>query len=141
MIIGPRSALFVPFPNLGMILIDEEHETSYKSETSPKYHARETAEELARLSGAMVVLGSATPSLEAYSRAKSGQYQLFTLKERLTGGTLPAVEVADLREELRQGCLLYTSYWEALHKAPSPSRPRSRPQKPLPHGLPYTAPS
>ena len=77
-IIGPRSALFVPFPNLGMILIDEEHETSYKSETSPKYHARETAEELARLSGAMVVLGSATPSLEAYSRAKSGQYQLFT---------------------------------------------------------------
>lgn len=102
-IIGPRSALFVPFPNLGMILIDEEHETSYKSETSPKYHARETAEELARLSGAMAVLGSATPSLEAYSRAKSGQYQLFTLKERLTGGTLPAVEVADLREELRQG--------------------------------------
>ena len=78
--IGPRSALFVPFPNLGMILIDEEHETSYKSETSPKYHARETAEELARLSGAMVVLGSATPSLEAYSRAESGQYRLFTFK-------------------------------------------------------------
>lgn len=101
--IGPRSALFVPFPNLGMILIDEEHETSYKSETSPKYHARETAEELARLSGAMVVLGSATPSLEAYSRAESGQYRLFTLKERLTGGTLPEVEIADLREELRQG--------------------------------------
>ena len=102
-IIGPRSALFVPFPNLGMILIDEEHETSYKSETSPKYHARETAEELARLSEAVVVLGSATPSLEAYSRAQSGQYRLFTLKERLTGGTLPEVEIADLREELRQG--------------------------------------
>lgn len=102
-IIGPRSALFVPFPDLGMILIDEEHETSYKSETSPKYHARETAEELARLSGAMVVLGSATPSLEAYSRAKSGEYQLFALKERLTGGALAEVEIADLREELRQG--------------------------------------
>ncbi len=104
-IIGPRSALFTPFPNTGMIIIDEEHETTYKSETSPKYHARETAIELARLlpDGAAVVLGSATPSLEAYYRATTGEYHLFELKRRLTGGTLPQVEMADLREELKSG--------------------------------------
>jgi len=102
-IIGPRSALFTPFPNLGLIVIDEEHENTYKSESSPKYHARETAEEIARVSGASVVLGSATPSLEAYYRAKQGIYKIFTLKERLTGGCLPTVHVADLREELKNG--------------------------------------
>lgn len=102
-IIGPRSALFTPFPNIGLIVIDEEHEGSYKSENSPKYHARETAEEVARLHGASLVLGSATPSLEAYYRAMRGKYRLFTLKERLTGGSLPAVSVVDMREELRQG--------------------------------------
>ncbi len=104
-IIGPRSALFTPFPNTGIIIIDEEHEATYKSETMPKYHARETAIELSRLvpGGASVVLGSATPSLESYYRAKEGQYKLFELKRRLTGGTLPKVEIADLREELRSG--------------------------------------
>ena len=104
-IIGPRSALFTPFPNLGLIIIDEEHEGSYKSETMPKYHARETAIELAKLvpGGASVVLGSATPSLEAYYRAQNGTYKLFELDRRLTGGTLPEVEIADLREELRSG--------------------------------------
>lgn len=102
-IIGPRSALFTPFPRLGIIVIDEEHENSYKSESSPKYHARETAEEIARLHGASVVLGSATPSLEAYYRAERGEYKLFTLKERLTGGHLPAVYTIDLRRELREG--------------------------------------
>lgn len=102
-IIGPRSALFTPFPSLGLIVIDEEHENTYKSESSPKYHARETAEEIARRSGASVVLGSATPSMEAYYRAKQGEYRLFTLKERLTGGELPQVYVADLREELKNG--------------------------------------
>ncbi len=102
-IIGPRSALFVPFPSLGLIVIDEEHETSYKSETMPKYHARETAVELARLNGAAVVMGSATPSLEAYSRAKSGAYRLFTLKERMNGGCLPRIYVEDLRKELKEG--------------------------------------
>ena len=104
-IIGPRSALFTPFPNTGIIIIDEEHESTYKSENSPRYHARETAIELARLlpDGAAVVLGSATPSLEAYYRAQNGEYHLFELKRRLTGGTLPAVEMADLREELRNG--------------------------------------
>ena len=104
-IIGPRSALFTPFPNLGLIIIDEEHETSYKSETMPKYHAREVAIELAGIvpGGASVVLGSATPSLEAYYRAQSGTYRLFELNRRLTGGTLPEVEIADLRQELREG--------------------------------------
>lgn len=102
-IIGPRSALFTPFPNLGLIVIDEEHENTYKSESAPKYHARETAEEVARMHGASVVLGSATPSLEAYYRAKEGKYRLFTLKERLTGGCLPKVYISDLREELKQG--------------------------------------
>lgn len=102
-IIGPRSALFTPFPEIGLIVIDEEHESSYKSETTPKYHARETALEVARLHGASVVLGSATPSLESYYRAVNGQYKLFTLKERLTGGTLPKVYITDLREELKAG--------------------------------------
>ena len=104
-IIGPRSALFTPFPNTGIIIIDEEHEATYKSETMPKYHAREVAIELSRLlpDGAAVVLGSATPSLEAYYKAQTGQYKLFELNKRLTGGTLPDVEIADLREELRQG--------------------------------------
>lgn len=102
-IIGPRSALFTPFPNIGLIIMDEEHEGSYKSETSPKYHARETAEEVARIHGASVVLGSATPSLEAYYRASEGEYKLFQLKERLTGGCLPQVYTVDLREELKKG--------------------------------------
>lgn len=102
-IIGPRSALFTPFPNLGLIVMDEEHEGSYKSEATPKYHARETAIELARLHGASVVLGSATPSMEAYYRASEGEYKLFTLTERLTGGTLPAVYTIDLRQELKEG--------------------------------------
>ncbi len=102
-IIGPRSALFTPFANLGLIVIDEEHENTYKSENVPKYHAREVAGELARLHNASIILGSATPSMEAYHRAKNGEYQLFTLKERLTGGVLPKVYTVDLREELRCG--------------------------------------
>ena len=74
--VGPRSALFTPFGNLGLIIIDEEHENSYKSETSPRYHARETAIKRAQMDGAKVILGSATPSMEAYSRACSGEYAL-----------------------------------------------------------------
>ena len=102
-IIGPRSALFTPFPQLGVIIIDEEHENSYKSESMPKYHARETAMQIASCKGASVVLGSATPSLEAYYRAKKGEYKLYELKERLTGGQLPQVYTVDLREELKEG--------------------------------------
>ena len=102
-IIGPRSALFTPFENVGLILIDEEHENTYKSESMPKYHAREVAEELARLHDASVVLGSATPSMESYHKAMVGEYGLFTLKERLTGGCLPTVYIEDLREEMKKG--------------------------------------
>ncbi len=102
-IIGPRSALFIPFPNPGIIIIDEEHETSYKSEKVPKYHAREVAEYIAARSHAQLVLGSATPSLEAYYRAEQGQYLLCSLKERFGGAQLPQVHIVDLREELKKG--------------------------------------
>lgn len=102
-IIGPRSALFTPFPNLGLIVMDEEHEASYKSESAPKYHARETAIYLAESVGASVVLGSATPSIEAFYRAKKGEYKLFSMTRRLTGGELPRVYTVDLREELKSG--------------------------------------
>ncbi len=102
-IIGPRSALFVPFPDLGLIIMDEEHENSYKSETMPRYHARETARHLAQMKQASLVLGSATPSLEAYYRAKQGDYELFTLNRRLTGGKLAETAVVDLRQELKSG--------------------------------------
>ena len=101
--IGPRSALFVPFPNLGMIVIDEEHEGSYISENAPRYHARETAEYLASLKKASLVLGSATPSLEAYYKAKKGEYRLLTMKNRKNGGELANVRIVDLRQELRKG--------------------------------------
>ncbi|MCD8380928.1 MAG: primosomal protein N' [Lachnospiraceae bacterium] len=102
-IIGPRSALFTPFEKIGLIVIDEEHESSYKSDLSPRYHAREVAAELARLHGADLVLGSATPSMEAYYAAQQGEYRLFELKERLTGGSLPTTQIVDLRAELREG--------------------------------------
>ena len=101
--IGPRSALFTPFPDLGVIVVDEEHENSYKSETSPRYHARETAVEIASLCGASVVLGSATPSMEAYYRAVQGEYKLYEMKERPGNSVLPSVYTIDLREELKQG--------------------------------------
>ena len=81
--IGPRTALFTPFQNLGLIVMDEEHEGSYKSDTMPRFHARETAEEIVRNCQGALVLGSATPSLEAYYRAGEGSYRLFTLKNRL----------------------------------------------------------
>ena len=101
--IGPRSALFTPFPNLGMIIIDEEHEPSYESESVPRYHARTTALKRGELEGAKVVLGSATPSMEAYYGAMEGRYRLFRLLNRPGGGRLPGVEIVDLKEELRQG--------------------------------------
>ncbi len=101
--IGPRSALFTPFPDLGLIIVDEEHETSYKSEITPRYHARETAVEYARLSDASVVLGSATPSLESFSRAQSGEYTLLSLPSRATNRPLPECVVVDLRKELAEG--------------------------------------
>ncbi len=101
--IGPRSALFTPFSQLGLIIIDEEHENSYKSETIPRYHARETAIERARSYGASVVLGSATPSVESYYHAKAGEYELLEMRQRVKEKALPTCEIVDLREELRMG--------------------------------------
>lgn len=102
--IGPRSALFAPFPNLGLIIIDEEHEGSYKSEGIPKYHARETAIKRAELEGASVILGSATPSVESYYKAQQGIYHLWKLEKRANKtGQMADVHIEDLREELRAG--------------------------------------
>ncbi len=101
--VGPRSALFTPFPNLGLIVIDEEHENTYKSEITPRYHARETAEKRAQMEHAYLVLGSATPSLEAYSRAEEGKYARFRLRQRYGGRPLPGVTIIDLRKELKEG--------------------------------------
>ncbi len=112
--IGPRSALFTPFPNLGLIVIDEEHEPTYKSEQTPRYHARETAIERARLEGASVVLGSATPSLEAFYFANRGEYELLTLQERSKKQALPDVYLVDMREELKNGNRSIIS--ETLHE-------------------------
>lgn len=101
--IGPRSALFTPFPKLGLIIIDEEHENTYKSEQVPRYHARETAVKRAQLEGACVVLGSATPSVEAYYRCQTGEYRLLELSRRAGSQPLPSVYTVDMRDELRNG--------------------------------------
>ena len=100
MIIGARSALFAPTERLGLIIIDEEHDGAYKSDTSPKYHARETAVYRAGLCGASVVLGSATPSVEAYARALSGEYKLWNLKKRAGNAMLPTTQIIDLRRRI-----------------------------------------
>ena len=102
--IGPRSALFTPFARLGMIIIDEEHEGAYKSEVVPRYQAREVAVKRAQMQNASVVLGSATPSLEAYTKALRGEYRLFKLNTRAKADSrLAEVAVVDLREELKEG--------------------------------------
>ncbi len=101
--IGPRSALFTPFPNLGLIVIDEEHEPTYKSEQTPRYHARETAIARAQMEKASVVLGSATPSLESFYRSEKGEYHMLTLRNRSKKQELADVHVVDLREELKSG--------------------------------------
>lgn len=100
-VVGARSAVFAPFADPGLIIIDEEHETSYKQEDNPKYHAREVAIARAQLNGSVVVLGSATPSLESYTRAALGRYKLLSLDRRVLGRPLPVVEVVDLRKEMR----------------------------------------
>lgn len=102
-IIGPRSALFSPCKNLGLIIIDEEHDGAYKSDQTPKYHARETAIERARLENASVILGSATPTVESYAMAKLGKYKLWELPFRPYGMELSTVSVVDMRKELRSG--------------------------------------
>ena len=100
-VIGPRSAVFTPFDNLGLIVIDEEHEGSYKSELSPRYSTREVAFRRAETEGASVILGSATPSLESYSAVEAGRIKLFELTKRAGGAELPRVWITDLREELK----------------------------------------
>ncbi len=102
-VIGPRSALFAPTGNLGLIVIDEEHDGAYKSDSTPKYHARETAIFRAGMNEASVVLGSATPSMESYTRAQRGEYTLWTLNKRGGDAVLPKVSIVDLKEEFHQG--------------------------------------
>lgn len=101
--IGPRSALFTPFERLGLIIIDEEHEGTYKSEQTPRYHARETAIARAAMEGASVVLGSATPSMEAFYKAVTGKFRLLRLPERAKQRAMAHVTVADMRKELEKG--------------------------------------
>lgn len=101
--IGARSAIFAPFTNIGLIIIDEEHESSYKQEESPKYHARDVALRRGREHGAAVVLGSATPSLESYWDAHRGVYSLLEMPERVGGRPLPSVSIVDMRQELKDG--------------------------------------
>ncbi|HEY3112414.1 MAG TPA: primosomal protein N' [Gemmatimonadaceae bacterium] len=96
-VVGARSAVFAPLENVGAIIVDEEHESSYKQGETPRYHAREVAIVRAKNEGAITVLGSATPSLESWANASSGKYTLLTLPERVGGGRLPTVEVIDLR--------------------------------------------
>ena len=102
-IIGPRSALFMPFSNLGVIVMDECHESSYISDVTPKYHIREVARKLSELTGALLVMGSATPDIDSYHRAVTGEFLLLQLKERTKGSHLPEVFVTDMRKELENG--------------------------------------
>ncbi|WP_295746670.1 primosomal protein N' [uncultured Limosilactobacillus sp.] len=101
-VVGARSAIFAPLQNLGIIIMDEEHETSYKQDDSPRYHARDVAKWRAKYHQAVLLLGSATPSLESRSRAQVGVYQLLRLTRRVNGQSLPPIEVVDMRPEIRQ---------------------------------------
>ncbi|GGG86605.1 primosomal protein N' [Staphylococcus pragensis] len=101
--VGARSSIFAPFKNLGIIIIDEEHESTYKQEDYPRYHARDIAEWRSRYHHCPLVLGSATPSLESYARAEKGVYQLLTLPTRVNQQALPSIDIIDMREELSSG--------------------------------------
>ena len=103
LVIGTRSAVFAPLSRLGLIIIDEEHEHTYKSDASPRYHTRDVAAFRSGEHGALTVLASATPSIESYYKAKTGKYTLVSLTERYGGALLPATEIVDMREELRAG--------------------------------------
>jgi primosomal protein N' (replication factor Y) len=107
-VIGSRSAIFAPQPDLGLIIIDEEHEWTYKQDNSPYYHARNVAIKMAELTNVVVLLGSATPDVESYFKAQNGEYKLLRLPERVVptaGAPLPRVEIVDMREELKAGNL------------------------------------
>ena len=101
-IVGTRSAIFAPVEKLGLVIVDEEQESSYKQEETPRYHGRDVAIVRAKLENALALLGSATPSLETYHHARSGKYELLTLAQRVAERSLPSVEILDLREEFRQ---------------------------------------
>ncbi|MFD3445448.1 primosomal protein N' [Microbacteriaceae bacterium 4G12] len=101
--VGARSAIFAPFENLGIIIIDEEHETSYKQEDHPRYHARDVAVWRGQHHSCPIVLGSATPTLESFARAKKGVYHLLTMTKRMNEQAMPSVDIVDMREELREG--------------------------------------
>ena len=101
-VVGTRSAVFAPVENLGLVIVDEEQETSYKQEETPRYNGRDTAVYRARLEGAVALLGSATPSLETYHNARAGKYQLLELKARVENRPLAEVRIVDLREEFRR---------------------------------------
>jgi primosomal protein N' (replication factor Y) len=101
-VLGTRSAIFAPLANLGVVIVDEEHDTSYKQEETPRYNGRDVAVVRARLAGALAILGSATPSLESYWNAREGKYRLATLPERVGGRKLADVEIVDMRQEFRE---------------------------------------
>ena len=101
-IVGTRSAIFAPVEDLGLVIVDEEQESSYKQEETPRYHGRDVAIVRAKLEGALALLGSATPSLETFHHARNGKYELLTLAQRVAERSLPAVEIIDLREEFKQ---------------------------------------
>jgi len=101
-VVGTRSAIFAPVENLGLIIVDEEQESSYKQEETPRYHGRDVAIVRAKLENAVALLGSATPSLETYHHARSGKYELLSLTQRVADRALPSVEILDLREEFKQ---------------------------------------
>ena len=101
-VLGTRSAIFAPLSNLGVVIVDEEHDTSYKQEETPRYNGRDVAVVRARLAGALAVLGSATPSLESYWNAREGKYRLAVLPERVGGRKLAEVEIVDMRQEFRE---------------------------------------
>ncbi|WP_155590182.1 primosomal protein N' [Lysinibacillus cavernae] len=102
-VVGARSAIFAPFTNIGLIILDEEHESTYKQEDSPRYHARDVAIWRSEFYKCPIILGSATPALESFARAKKGVYTLLSLKQRALHQALPTVFIADMREELRHG--------------------------------------
>lgn len=102
-VLGTRSAVFAPLPDIGLIILDEEQETSYQSENPPRYHARDIAQFRCAQNDALLLLGSATPTIETAYAAKSGRYQVFSLHKRFNDLPLPEVYIADMREELRQG--------------------------------------
>ena len=117
-VVGARSAVFAPVPDLGLIILDEEHDGSYKQDSSPRYHARDAAQFRAAQTGAVVVLGSATPSVESYYKAQNGDYGLIEMPERISSRPLPPVSVIDLRDEMKP------------QPAPIPKKGETKPEPP-----------